>query len=108
MPEFFDYDPLLGLRRTFDYDEGTGDFFVRTEQDVDPSLRYAAEARATRAFDGKGREMRMYATLPPVVQMELRQKGINIYSKDPAMIRRMFAEIDANYPRCKTTDKVHR
>ena len=47
------------------------------------------------------------SSLTPIVQIELRKKGIDIYSKDPAMLRRMFAEINTNYPYCKVTDKTH-
>jgi hypothetical protein len=107
MAEFFDFDPLSGVKRTFDYDEGRGDFIVRSEQDVGQLLKETAEARATGQYDSPRKEFKFYASLPPVVQIALRAKGIDIYSQDPTMIRRMFAEIDANYPLLKMTEKRH-
>lgn len=107
MPEFFSYDPHNGVSKYFDYDESTGNAIIRSEMDIDPLLSRNMEARAIRAYDDPRRDLKFYASLPPTVQMELRQKGIDIYSKDETMIRRMFAEINANYPLCKVTDKVH-
>ena len=81
---------------------------MRSEQDVGPSLDYAAEARNTGKTDGGiKREFWHYAQLTPVVMIELKNKGIDIYSTDPTMIRRMFAEINTNYSKCKMTNKRH-
>src|SRR5688572_22952121 len=108
-PEFFDYDPLLGVTKYFDYDESKGDAVIRSEQDLQPLLSRNAELRNTGATDyGIKGEFWHYASIPPVVQLELRRKGIDIYSKDKTMIRRMFDEINANYPALKVTQKAHR
>ena len=108
MPDFLDYDPLTGITHLFDYDEDTNTAFIRTEQDIEPFLKRTAELANTGAKDdGIKRDFWHYADLPPVVQLELRKKGIDIYSKDPTMIRRMFAEINTNYARCKVTHKRH-
>lgn len=106
MPEFFDYDPVLGMRTTWDYDESTGDAKFRHEQDVEPLLGYTMEARNTRQYDGK-HDYKFYCSIPPVVQIELRNKGIDIYSKDPSMIRLMLQTINKDYPYLKMTDKTH-
>lgn len=112
MPEFFDYRPETGIVETWDYDQQTGEAYVRHSGDHEAFFRRNNEARNTHACDRgvmeNGKEFHWYCSIPPVVQIELRNKGINIYSKDPAMIRRMFDEINANYPMCKMTDKVHR
>lgn len=104
MPDFFEYDPLTGVRKLWDYDEMTGNAHFLHEQDVEPLLDRNAEARNLRI---EGKDLKFYCSIPPIVQIELRNKGIDIYSKDPAMIRRMFQEINANYPYLKTTDKIH-
>jgi hypothetical protein len=104
--EFFSYDPLTGVKKMWDYDQQTDEAKFRDEQDVSPLLAHTREARNTRFYDGN-REMRLYCQIPPVVQQEFMRKGIDIYSKDPTMIRRMFQEINSNYPWLKTTDKVH-
>lgn len=110
-PEFFSYSPHNGVTESFDYDEATGNAIIRHEQPLDAYFRAVAETRNTRRCDrglmDGGMELHAYASLPPVVQIELRAKGIDIYSKDPVMIRRMFAEINANYPHCKLTHKRH-
>jgi len=108
MPEFLHYDPLTGTRKLFDFDGATNLAFVHTEQDVAPLLKRCAEFANTGKRDGGiKRDWWHYADLPPIVQLELKQKGIDIYSKDPAMIKRMFREINANYPRFKVTHKRH-
>lgn len=108
MPDFLEYDPKSGLRRLFDYDEMTGDAYIRTEQDVAPLISQSqAIANSGEGDAGIKKGFWKYAELPPVVQLELRKKGIDIYSKDPTMIRRMFQEINANYPYLKTTHKHH-
>ena len=108
MADFFDYDPLYGVKRTFDYDESVGDFHMRTEQDVEPLLRRNAEARAIGAYDSPRRDLKFYASIPATVIMELRKKGIDIFRMDADQERRFFHEINTNYPLLKVTDKVHR
>ena len=106
MPDFLSYDPLTGVSRFFDYDEQTGMAFVHTSQDIEPWLAQTKELANSGATDkGIKKDFWYYASLPPVVQLEMRKKGIDIFSKDPAMIRRMDAEIEKNYPNCKTTGK---
>jgi hypothetical protein len=97
---------------TWDYDEMSGKAYVRHSGDHDALFARNLEARNTQACDKgimeNGKEFHWYCSIPPVVQIELRNKGIDIYSKDKAMIRRMFAEINAHYPYLKMTDKTHR
>lgn len=106
MPEFFDYDPVTGVKTSWDYEENTGDAHFRHEQDVEPLLGHAMEARNTRQYEGK-HDMKFYCSIPVTVQIELRNKGIDIYSKDPSMIRLMLQTINKDYPYLKMTDKVH-
>lgn len=112
MPEFFDYRPDTGIRESWDFDEATNKAHFRHEGVLDAFFQTTAEARNTGACDKglmeNGKEFHCYASLTPVVQIELRAKGIDIYSKDPTMIRRMFDEINKNYPFCKLTYKNHR
>ena len=110
-PEFFDYSPDKGVVEMWDYDQMTGKAYVRHSGDHEAFFRRNAEARNTGSCDKgimeNGQEFHWYCSIPPVVQIELRTKGIDIYSKDPAMIKRMFAEINQNYPLLKMTDKHH-
>lgn len=106
MPEFFSYDPLTGVTRYFDHDEQSNDSFIRTEQDVAPLLDRNMEWRNAGKKDGK-QDLKLYATIPPVVILELKKRGIDIYSKDKSMQKRMFQEINRSYPYLKTTFKMH-
>jgi NMD protein affecting ribosome stability and mRNA decay len=79
---------------------------------MQPFLDRISEARNTRAAEkgllDNGKEMHLYAILDPITIMKMREKGIDIYSGDKDMQRKMFDEINANYPKCKVTDKTHR
>ena len=46
-----------------------------------------------------------YASIPPVVEMELKKKGIDIYNKHQT--KELLKEINTNYPWLKTTTKKH-
>lgn len=110
--EHFDYDPLTGITTKFDFDFDSGTVIFRKEQDVEAYLATMMETRnidSTRKglMDG-GREFHLYATIPMIVQLELMEKGIDIFSDDPAVQRRMFDEINKNYPYCKATYRTHR
>jgi hypothetical protein len=107
MPEFFSYDPLTGVRKLFDYDESTHTAIIRSEQDVEGLLARNRELRNTRACDNPKSELRLWASIPTIVQLELRKKGLDIFSKDQTMLRRVRREIEANYPYLKTSDMRH-
>ena len=108
-PEFLNYDPISGVKREFDFEEDNGLIRIHSVQDVEPMLDRARELRNSgEADNGIKKSFWLYAELPPVVILEMKNKGIDIYSKDPTMIRRMFDEINANYKRFKTTYKSHR
>lgn len=106
---FLHYDPVLGLRYDFEMDENTGIVTMNASQDVNPLLDRQNDIRNSGRSDaGIKNGMWHYASIPPVVQIEMRKKGIDIYSSDKAMINRMLQEIDRNYPYLKTTNKTHR
>jgi len=108
MPEFLHFDPFTGTSKYFDWDDSKKEAVITTVQDVQPVLDRAKETANVGGSDsGIKRSFWHYADIPPVVQLELRKKGIDIYSTDKMMIKRMFAEINANYPHCKLTHKKH-
>lgn len=109
MAQFFDYDPHTGIRTDFEYDEETGVAKLIQSSDVSAAVDYAKAHANVGATDGGIKQgLWKYAILPPIVQIQLRQKGIDIYSKDPTMLNRFFREIDENYPHLKLTTKKHR
>lgn len=109
MSQLFNYDPLTGIKEYFSYDEATGVASVRHEQDVSESIDYSKTLANTGATDKGIKEgMWHYASIPPIVQINLRSMGIDIYSREPAMQNRMLAALDEHYPWLKTTTKKHR
>jgi hypothetical protein len=102
--EFFDYDPLTGVTH---YTEQQGDTtIVYTEQDLTPLIERNKKI-ANLGLKDKGIKEGWfhYCDIPPVVELALRKKGINIH--DPSHGKAMFKEINANYPYLKLTHKHH-
>ena len=104
MPEFFDYDPLTGLRYDFDYNEETGDAIIHTTQDVSALLDWN-KALANDGLTDKGikESWWLYAKIPPIFMLKMRAKGINV--EDGRHIDRVLAEINTHYPALKCTQK---
>lgn len=104
MPEFFDYDPLTGLRYDLDYKEDTGEAIIHTSQDIQAVLDYNAALRNDGLTDkGIKESWWLYAKIPPIFQLKMRAKGINV--EDGRHIDRLLAEINTNYPALKCTQK---
>lgn len=106
MKRLFDSDPIIGTTEYFEYDDLTDKITVRVEQDVTPFLEYAKMIRNEPDIGKSQRKASFwhYAEIPPVVQMELRQKGIDIFNPDHT--KKILQEINSNYPYLKLTDKV--
>lgn len=104
--EFFDFDPLTGMREQYEYHED-GRISIHTFQDIEPHLRVAAELRNGGWSDDNWRKngVTQYAIIPPVLQGLLYKKGINFM--DPNHTPDVVREINTNYPAFKTTDKHH-
>lgn len=104
MAEFLDYDPLTGVSHYFAHDEMTGLSSITTVQDVQPILDRNKQMANEGATDGgikKG--WWLYASIPPVVQLKMRAKGIRL--DDPGMTKRIIQEINEHYPALKCTQK---
>lgn len=108
MKRLFDHDPVAGLTTYFEHDPVTDQVTLSYQQDVSGFLDVLRRKRNNEEATKKGIKDGMwhYATIPPVVIMELKAKGIDIF--DPSQTKAMMKEINANYPYCKTTTKVHR
>jgi len=104
MSEFFDYDPFTGITSYFDYDELTGKATINQVADVEPLLDYTkALARDGGTDQGIKQSWWLYAKIPPIVQLQMRAKGIKL--DDPSMTKRIIQEINENYPYLKCTQK---
>lgn len=102
--EFFDYDPHSGTTDYFEMDS-EGMIRIRSEQDVGPLLDLNASLRNEGIKNIKGSWLRHYATVPMTVILELRQKGVDFYNPDHS--KRVFQEIESNYPYLKVDNMKH-
>jgi hypothetical protein len=103
MSDFFEIDPVSGIKTDWKWSEIDQTYTLERSQDAQASLDWA---RAQANEGGLNREdikkgWWQYCTIPPGVQLALMAKGINI--TDPDHHERMLAEINTNYPHLKTT-----
>lgn len=107
MSEFFEYVPETGITRYFDYDEESGNAIIHSVQDVQPLVDYCTAIRNEESISKRGikESWWLYAKIPPIVIMQLRKKGIDVFNKDHEP--RVFKEINENYPYLKLTTGRH-
>jgi hypothetical protein len=101
----FDQNISKGTKEFFSYDEGTDTTRITTVQDVSGLLDRLKDKRNVMGRDALKGEFWHYATIPEVVEIELRNKGIDIYNKDHT--KALLKEINSNYAWLKATDKKH-
>lgn len=103
----FDYDPVTGLRETFDYDPINDAVTITTSEDVSPLLDKLKAMRNDEDYSRAGMKADWwhYATIPATVELALRNKGLNIYDKNAT--KAILKEINTNYPWLRATDKRH-
>lgn len=103
MSEFFEYDPTTGIRTDTAWNESTGEMTLIRAADVEPVLDFSKavsnEVGLNREDIKKG--WWLYAKLPPIVILQMRAKGINVFDQNDQ--RRMFEEINASYKHLKCT-----
>lgn len=106
MKKWTEYDPETGITE-IDYASDDDDkLVVQKIEDVEGLLDRNQELRNSGATDvGIKKGLWHVASIPVTVQYELLKKGINIFQKDDH--RKMWEEINANYPYLKTTNKTH-
>jgi hypothetical protein len=104
--EFFDYDPLTGVKESLSWEDGK--LHIQYEQDVEPILDYAKAIQNQGLADDNWRKngITTYAVLPATVLHAMMKKGIKFL--DPNDIGKVLDEINTNYPMLKTTSKTHR
>ena len=89
----------------FDMDEYSGDIHVTTEQNLTGFLERMRKMRMD-SYDnwrkGIKEDWLHYASIPSVVIMELRNKGIDVFN--PEDEKKLLQEINRNYKFLKTVD----
>ena len=103
MGVFFDYDPNTGVTQTFDYDPVNGDVRLTSTQNLDA---FFAAIKAKRDNpdawkQGVKEEWAHYASIPPVIEMQLMKDGIDIHN--PNQTKELLHAINTKYPFLKTT-----
>lgn len=111
MKRVLDHDPVTGVTEWFEYDPVSENTTIWSEQPdrnirafVDNVTRQRNDDEKTRR--GIKNDWWKYASLPPIVIMELRNKGIDVFNKDHT--KALLKEINTNYPSLKATTKWHR
>jgi len=106
MAEFFEYDPLTGIKTETSYDEMTGEMTLHRSADVEPVLDFSKSMSNELGVNKQGIKNGwwLYAKLPPIVILQMRAKGINVFDKNDQ--KRMFEEINTHYPHLKCTTGV--
>src|SRR5437660_11502462 len=102
MSEFFEYDPHTGIRTDLAWNEATQEMTLIRTADVEPVLDFT-KANANEGLNRKGIQEGwwLYAKLPPIVILQMRAKGINVFDQNDQ--KKMFSEINAHYPFLKCT-----
>lgn len=77
---------------------------IHSSQDVEPLLDALNEKRG-QGDQGIKKNFWHYCSIPTHVEIELRNKGINIYNKHQT--KEVLREINTNYPKLKATRLNH-
>lgn len=103
MADFFEIDPVTGIKTETAYDDMTGQLsIIRTadvEQVVDFTRNAAKEAGLNK--EGIAEGWWLYAKIPPIIILQMRAKGINVFDEGDQKL--MFRELNEHYSYLKCT-----
>jgi hypothetical protein len=107
MSDFMEIDPHTGIKTQGIWNENDQEYTLVRSSDVEPVLDFAAQCRNELGVnrDGIKRNWWLYASIPAIVIVQMRAKGINVFDKNDEA--RMFAELNTHYPHLKTTTGNH-
>ena len=103
MAEFFEFDPITGIKTETSYNDETGEMTLIRTADEEDVLDFANWARKEGGVNKEGiaEGWWLYAKLTPMTILKMRQKGINVFDKNCG--KDMFREINEHYPALKCT-----
>lgn len=103
----FDFDPVTGITEVFDYCPVTDQVSITASQDVTAFLDHMNALRKDPSISAKGikEDWWHYCSIPPVVELHLRNKGLKLEDKNH--MKAILREINANFPYLRATDKRH-
>ena len=100
------FDRDLAKTQTYGYNPDSDTHALTTTEDVSGLLdALAAKRNQSMSKFGKVEEWSHYASIPPTVQIELRNRGLDINNRDH--LKRIIKIIDSEYPYLKATNKIH-
>lgn len=100
------FDQQVGKTQHYGYNPDTDTHAIQTTEDVSGLLDALANKRTqTMKSFGKVEEWAHYCSIPPTVQIELRNRGLDINNREH--LKRICRIIDSEYPYLKATTKVH-
>ena len=100
------FDQTAAKTQTYGYNPDTDTHAITTHEDVSGLLdALAAKRNASMKSFGKLEEWSHYCSIPPTVQIELRNMGLDINNRDH--LKRICKIIDSSYPYLKATQKIH-
>ena len=105
MPILFYHNSVTVVSQYFDYDPAKDTYYLTSTQDISGMLDDIKKSRDNPEVWNKGvkQEWAHFASIPPVVEMQLKQKGIDMYNPDHT--KALVKEINENYPYLKLTTK---
>lgn len=103
MAEFFEWNPITGIKTETEYNSETGELTLIRTADVESVVNFANKVRNEGGLNKEGiaEGWWAYASIPPIVQLQMLAKGIDISKEDHHA--RMFQEINEHYPHLKLT-----
>lgn len=100
-----EYSTWDGIKREWYFDDDTDELICHKTSDVTRMLDYNKSLAAEQTDFSSKTKFHKMASIPPIVEMELLKKGIDLKDSDPAMRKRLYQEIEQNYPHLKTHSK---
>ena len=102
MAEFFEYDPLTGIKTETEFNELTNEITLIRTADVEPLYNIAQKVRNEVGKDAHGKKegWHHYATIPPIEQVKMFQRG---YKLDGLDTKSLLTYINQRIPECKMT-----
>jgi hypothetical protein len=93
--KFFDQEN--GIKSEYEYDSLQDKFLIKKTQDVEPILKFNKMLQNNESLT-RGKDLRRVAKIPMVVIDQWLKDGIDIFSQDPEMKRKVKQRLnDPNY-----------
>jgi len=104
MSEFLEYDPVTGIK--YEVEEHDGKEYMRKTQNLEALVNRNKRMANVGARDsGIKNGWWHVADVPPVIWLEMKKNGYDLFTKDDNEFKKVLQYFEANYPYLKTTHK---